>query len=49
MVRREPAAFERHQSGLREEILAGMTKVVWSQGSFQESLHRLVHCSEAKL
>jgi hypothetical protein len=49
MVRREPAAFERHQSGLREEILAGMTKVVWSQGSFQESLHRLVHCSEPEL
>src|SRR5690606_14619912 len=38
MVRREPAAFKRHQSGLREEIRAGMTDVMRPQESFQESL-----------
>ena len=38
IVRREPTAFERHQSGLREEIRAGTTKVMQPQESFQESL-----------
>jgi len=35
MVRRKPAAFERHQSGLREEILAGRVEAPGCRDRFR--------------